>query len=75
MGALVQAAKSGTYRESLEALRDKLAYTIETCGSGRDIAALSRRLMDVMAELDKLPDENKQETRFDALRNKARGAQ
>jgi CRISPR/Cas system CSM-associated protein Csm2 small subunit len=71
MGALVQAASSGDKRKALLALRSKLAYTIETSKSGRDIAALSRRLMDVMNELDKLPDEDREPSKFDRLKKRA----
>lgn len=53
---LVEAAKSGDKRATLIALRDKLAETIDNCESGRDIAANSKRLMEVMAELESLPD-------------------
>lgn len=53
---LVEAAKSGDKRATLIALRDKLAETIENCESGRDMAANSKRLMEVMAEIDALPD-------------------
>ena len=53
---LVEAAKSGDKRATLIALRDKLAETIDNCESGRDMAANSKRLMEVMAELDALPD-------------------
>ena len=56
--SLVKAAASGDRRVMLEALRDKLADTIENTESGRDVAALARRLMDVCAELDALPDDN-----------------
>jgi len=52
---LVKAAKSGSRRETLEALRDKIAASIASCDSGRDVAALSKRLMEVMGELDALP--------------------
>ena len=55
--SLTAAAATGSRREVLTALRDKLAYTIENCESGRDVAALSRRLIDVVAELDSMPDE------------------
>ena len=54
--SLVKAAASGDRRVVLEALRDKLADTIENTESGRDVAALARRLMDVCAELDAMPD-------------------
>lgn len=56
MSGLLDAAKSGNKRETLIALRDKIAETIENCDSGRDIAANSKRLMEVMAEIDELPD-------------------
>lgn len=56
MGNLVEAAKSGDKRATLIALRDKLAETIDNCESGRDMAANSKRLMEVMAELEALPD-------------------
>ena len=55
MADLVRAAKSGDRRKALEALRDELADGIKKCESGRDLAALSKRLMEVMAELDSLP--------------------
>ena len=59
MADLVKAATSGNKRQTLEALRDKLANSIKDCESGRDIAALSKRLMEVMDEIDKLPKERK----------------
>lgn len=48
---LVQAAKSGDYVGTLEALRDELADSISHCGSGRDVAALSKTLLAVMDRL------------------------
>ena len=59
MANLVDAAKSGKKRDTLEALRDKIAASIEHCESGRDVAALSKRLMEVMNEIDELPKEKK----------------
>ena len=53
---LSEAAATNSRRDTLVALRDKLAVAIESCDSGRDIAALSKRLMEVMGELDALPD-------------------
>ena len=55
MADLVEAARNGDRRKTLEALRDKLAASIQDCESGRDVAALSKRLMEVMAELDSMP--------------------
>jgi len=57
---LVSAAASGNRRETLEALRDKLASSIQDCESGRDVAALSKRLMEVMGELDAMPKPRKE---------------
>lgn len=50
--SLVDAAKSGNRKKTLIALRDRLAETIENCESGRDMAANSKRLMEVIEELD-----------------------
>lgn len=69
MSSLVQAVKSGSQREALEALRDKLAQSIENTESGRDVAALSRRLIEVMRELDQLPGEEVEQTKFQTLKN------
>ena len=54
---LIDAAKSGDKRATLIALRDKLAETIQNCDSGRDMASNSKRLMEVMAEIEALPDD------------------
>ena len=55
MADLTDAASSGDRRRTLECLRDEIAKTIEECKSPRDVAALSKRLMEVMDELDGLP--------------------
>ena len=60
MADLVKAAKSGSKRDTLEALRDKIAASIADCESGRDVAALSKRLMEVMNEIDALPKPKKE---------------
>lgn len=71
MTNLVEAAKSGDKRLTLIALRDKLAATIDSCESGRDMAANSKRLMEVMAELDSLPDpKEKKISKHDRLKQK-----
>ena len=49
---LLEAAKSGNVLETLERLRDSLAETIETCESGRDMAALSRQLSQVLDQIE-----------------------
>ena len=66
MGKLTQAAKTGRRRDLLETLRDELAKAIEMTDSGRDIAALSRRLLEVTAELDGLPNDNAEPDEVDA---------
>ena len=71
MTDLVQAAKSGDKRETLIALRDILATTIQNCESGRDMASNTKRLMEVMAELETLPDPaEKKVSKHDRLKRK-----
>lgn len=67
---LIEAAKSGDKRATLIALRDKLAETIQNCDSGRDMASNTKRLMEVMAEIEALPDETKKESKHDRLKRK-----
>lgn len=45
-------AASGTRLETLKALRDKLAGQIDDSDSGRDVAALSRQLTDVLIQIE-----------------------
>lgn len=68
---LVGAAKSGNKRETLIALRDILANTIQNCESGRDMASNTKRLMEVMAEIEALPEETtKKVSKHDRLKRK-----
>ena len=68
---LIDAASSGDKRETLIALRDILAKTIQNCESGRDMASNSKRLMEVMTELENLPDpEKKKVSKHDRLKRK-----
>lgn len=55
MSKLTEAVKTGDRRSMLEALRDTIAETIDGTESGRDIAALSKRLLEVSAELEAIP--------------------
>lgn len=50
-----EAVQSNDRRATLEALRDSIANQIDNCESGRDMASLSKRLMEVITELDALP--------------------
>lgn len=71
MTNLVDAAKSGDKRATLIALRDILAKTIQECDSGRDMASNTKRLMEVMAEIETLPDPATQKvSKHDRLKNK-----
>lgn len=71
MADLIDAAKSGDKRATLIALRDKLAETIDRCESGRDMAANTKRLMEVMAELEAMPDpQQKKISKHDRLKKK-----
>lgn len=56
MGKLSTAARSGDRRQTLVELRNFLAKTLETTNSARDIASISKRLMEVTEELEALPD-------------------
>jgi hypothetical protein len=46
--------KRGDIRESLEAIRDKLAIELEM-SPGREAAAVAKQLLEVMSALDALP--------------------
>lgn len=71
MTNLVDAARSGDKRATLIALRDILAKTIQECDSGRDMASNTKRLMEVMAELEALPDpEAKKISKHDRLKRR-----
>ena len=58
---ILEAAKSGNRKATLVALRDSIAETIAAKPSGRDLAALSRRLLEVMAELDRVAETERSE--------------
>lgn len=53
--AVSEAAASGNRLVALEALRDTLATAIDECDSKRDLAALSRQLTDVLAQIESSP--------------------
>lgn len=71
MGKLTTAATKGDRRNMLEALRDKIAKSIEQSESGRDIAALSKRLMEVSAEIDTLLPANAPDNPVQAAQKRA----
>lgn len=71
MATLLSSARRGDRLATLTALRDTIARTIQNCDSGRDIAALSKRLMEVMDEIEQLkPPEHKEPTPLDRAKAK-----
>lgn len=52
---------TGTYIESLKATRDVIAQQIEEGVLARDLASLTRRLLDIQKELIELEGEGEQE--------------
>lgn len=72
--ALLDSVRSNDRRAALVALRDSIAATIDGTDSGRDIAALSKRLMEVMAQIDALPDPEAEASPLDAAKRKKGGA-
>ena len=56
MGKLLDAVQNGDKRDMLIALRDSIASTIDNTASGRDVAALSKRLMEVYDTIESMPN-------------------
>lgn len=70
---LVKAVKSGDKLATLIALRDKIAETIENCESGRDMASNSKRLMEVIAEIEieeRAQAEKRKRSKHDIMKGK-----
>lgn len=67
MGQVLDAVKCGDKRDMLIALRDSIAETIDNTGSGRDVAALSKRLMEVCDALDAMPNPEDEVNQVDAM--------
>lgn len=68
---MTKATADGGQLETLIALRDKLAKTIDLSSSSRDIAALSRQLTDVLeriADLDKSSSDKPKETPLNVIK-------
>ena len=79
MTTVHQAVQQGDRVASLRALRDVLAASIDGSDSGRDVAALAARLMDVLAQIDVAEKASApvKGTPLDELRNRrdARGSE
>lgn len=62
--SIEEAVETNNRRETLTALRGKIAKALDGTESARDIAALSKRLLEVMQELDALPDPSARKSAF-----------
>ena len=51
---LVEASESGDRLVALRELRRQLAQAIDECSSGRDLAALARRYMGVLEQIERV---------------------
>lgn len=51
---IVEAVKASDSIATLVALRDKLAETLDKTGSARDVAALSKQLLEVEAKIERM---------------------
>lgn len=67
MGQLLDAVRCGDKREVLIALRDSIAETIDNTASGRDVAALSKRLMEVYDAIEAMQDPDAEANPADAM--------
>lgn len=72
MTNLIDAAKSGDKYETLLALRDVLAKTIQECESGRDMASNTKRLMEVMTEIETIETAREEEAKRIEAEKKAK---
>ena len=59
MADIIKAAENGEKLALLVAIRDKLAVSLEHTESGRDIAALTKRLIQVMDQIEEIESRGK----------------
>lgn len=52
---IADVAEAGNRGNTLRTLRDRIAYQLDETSSARDVASLSKRLMEVLAQIDGLP--------------------
>lgn len=55
---ILEAVRTGDRRTALVALRDKLAETLDSKDSARDVASNAKRLIEVLDALDALPGDS-----------------
>ena len=64
---VTSAASAGTTRELLVAMRDRVAKTVENENTpARDLAALSKRLMEIVRDIEAIDAREEQEANKDA---------
>ncbi|MEV4670983.1 hypothetical protein AB0K34_04950 [Actinomadura sp. NPDC049382] len=73
LGGLSEAAATGSRLTALRALRDRLAAEIDAGPMPRDLAALSRQLTDVLAQIEALAPPEQKGTPLDELANRRAG--
>ena len=71
MGTVKSAFESGSRKRTLEAMASKIADTIDSCESARDIPALTKRMVEMMDEIERCPDANASKTRLAVLQANA----
>lgn len=65
--SVADAAKNGTTRDLLEATRDRIATAVEDASTpARDLAALTKRLMETVREIEAIDAREQQEAEHGA---------
>ncbi|MGW9268338.1 hypothetical protein [Microbacterium sp. NPDC055599] len=65
--SVADAAKNGTTRDLLEATRDRIATAVEDASTpARDLAALTKRLMETVREIEAIDARKQQEAEHGA---------
>lgn len=65
---VIEAAESGSHRDLLVAMRERIARTVSDPGCPpRDLAALTRRLQDIAKEIEVIDLRAKEEAKDDAV--------
>ena len=71
MESVVKAFESGDRKRTLNAMALKIADTIDSCESARDMPALTKRMVEIMDAIEKCPDPNASKTKLAALQANA----
>ena len=71
MDTVKKAFESGSRKKTLEAMALKIADTIDECESARDIPALTKRMVEMMDEIEKCPDAGASKSKLAVLQANA----